>query len=1110
MADGSERPTARTIKPLRISVDAITGAGGLSKSGSKQNASTGGATEAPDTLRSTQTASVIDLLSEGTGAALYSDPASPGSGFYSVAFDGTRVANADRTLNFAIQSYDQRYGGAGQIPLAGFPSAQSETVVNTQLRYGQPIVHSIDNTDADRVRFTVSVPSLTYTDQTSGSVAGTTAVFNFYIQNNGGGYVLQGSFGIYGKSSGKYQRAYVFALPPPGPWDIRVDRGSADSTTQYLQNDTWWDSFSTIIDDPVAYSYSCLFAWKIGADQFQAIPTRSYHMQGIYIQLPTNYDPVAGTYTGAWDGNFWLAPSSNPAWVLYDILTQRRYGLGRYLDVSRIDKWALYAIGMYCDGGVPDGRGGFERRYTFNGVLNQQQDAFTMINSLCAVFRGAAFWDGGTLTFIADRPTDTVGMFSNANVINGDFVYAGADITARHNQMLITWADQANFGDTRTAIVEDQEHISAHGIITDQIDAIGCTSEGLAVRYGKWAIYTETQEGETVTFTVGLDGAWGRPGDVIEISDVTKAGLRRGGRVMAGSTPSMIILDAPAQIIANELASISIYVPDTTAAGMHVETRSISGYSDDLIEAMVAMPFSAAPAPGTVFIHTSGTLSPTLWRIVSVKEADDFSCEISAIAHNPSKYAYIENNIALSDPHTSYFPAATVVGLKAIDYLTQISAIALQTRMLISWTSSATRFDLEVTPINGVTIRTRLETTSYDMPANEGLYTIRVTPISAIGQRGIAQQINYTVIGASAPPADVTMFRVAVQGSTGFFAWTPSPDLDVRIGGHFEMRYSTNLSADWNTSTVILPSIPGSASTVELPYRAGLYAIKAMDASGNYSRNAALIETTEIDSDYTPFVRYCENPDWLGTKVGTEMRLPQQWLVLGQTGGLWDDQLDNMDDWPDIDVLQGGDVAAGQGYYYFDQVLDIGGVFTVRLTLDMLAFQLGYEDNYIDTRLQMIDDWTDFDDVQAGQDGNVQIFMATTQDDPTSPGAVWSAWSPFVIGSYTARAFQFYAYLTASAGQNVAIETLCIIADLRNKIDTGADIAWNGVTIHVFYGVEFFLPPSLTVTLQQPRVGDHMRITNKRREGFDIDLFDSSGNPVPAGIISFDWQAIGY
>lgn len=1109
MADGN-KPDDWTLHG-KLSGRLIGGqGGGGGKGGGGSKSST--VTDTPNTLRSTQTAQLVDLLSEGPVQGLVGNA----NFFYSMAFDGVRVTNVDGSANFRIQDFQMRAGIPGQALLAGYPSAQAETNVSTQVKFALPIVRSITNPDADRVRLTLSVPSLTLTNPNNGKIIAYTAIFQVFVQSNGGGYGLVSNVIITGKTTSKYQRQIVFALPPGGaPWDIMVVRGAIDDPTDFEQSQTFWDSFTTIIDSPIPFNFSAIGAWTIGADQFQSIPTRVYYGNWMIVSVPTNYNPVTRQYSGAWDGSFYQSWTNNPAWVLYNVLTNRRYGLGRYIDPSKIDKWSLYQIAVWCDQYVPDGRGGYEARWAFDGVITEANDAYDMIAAIAGTFRGACYWDGSTLTTIADMPLDAVGMYTNANVINGSFTYQGADFTARHNQVLVSWQDQTNFGDKRVAIAEDQDEISTHGIRPLTMDAVACTSEARAIRLGKWALYTEKYESDLVTFTVGYDGAWCKPGDVIEIADRTKAGLRRGGRILAANV-NVITLDAPLQKAVLEGAPfLSVYIDDASGGDVHIEVQQIIGVSADGATVTLLGQYTSTPAAGTVYMVSSGTLQPSIWRVQKVQASDDYTYEISALAHNASKWGFIENNIALSDPKTSAFPKNSVTNLVITDYLVELSPSSLGTRITAGWQSQATVFDFEIQPIEadgskGITTRSRIYTTSFDTDAEEGSYRIRVTPISALGVFGSYAEKIYTVVGKTRPPSDVTSFKVDVVQGLGLFTWSPVPDLDVKIGGHYEIRYSPSSGANWSSATVALQSVPGTSSSVELPYRAGSFLIKAVDSSGFVSKNAAIIFSSQADTDYVQYIRVCEDPDWLGLNLGTQIQEPEGWLVLGTTGGAWDEQLAMIDDWPTIDVLIEGTPQSGLGYYNFDHVIDIGGVFQVRLTLDMTAFALGNVSDRIDARLDDIDSWDDFDDVNAGIDGKVTVYIAQTDDDPTDPAAVWSAWSEFSSGSYTGRAFQFYVVMTAGVGQNVAIEHLCVLVDLRNKLDQGNDILFDGPIMTIPFNVKFFLVPAVVVTVQNAAVGDHIEITSKTRESFMFRILDSGGSAVADGTRSFDWHAAGY
>ncbi len=1070
------------------------GKGGSSSSGS------GGGVEAPNSLRSKQTARIIDLLSEGVIAG-------PVNWTNSVYFDGVPLTDAVGNPNFSNWQVFGHSGWPDQSVLPGFAAQQAEVQVGLQLKTTTPLTRTVIDTNVNRVRLTVSVPSLQSQDA-NGNINGTDVSFNVYLQSNSGGYALIAQHTISGKTNTRYQRSLVFSVFGAPPWDIRLVRTTADSTVNTLQNDLYWDSYTEIIDSQINYTLSAVCGVTIDAEQFQSIPKRTYFINGLLIAVPSNYDPVNRTYSGVWNGTFKSAWTNNPAWVFLDLLVNGRYGLGNFIGINDIDKWALYRIAQYCDGLVPDGLGGWEPRWVCNAVIADQQEAYDLLQSMASVFRGWTFWTGGQMVTGCDMPADPSMLYTNANVIDGSFNYASADRRARHNQYLVKWNDPANLGQPRIAIVEDQASISRYGIQKSDVIAIGCTSQSQAIRVGKWMLYTDNYETETVTFSTGLDTAWARPGDIIQIADINVGGERRGGRVVSATTTSVTI-DAPVTLIAGPTYALSCVFPDG-----HIETKSVAatpGGASSTIR--LAAPFSAAPLPETTWVLASSDLQTTLWRVLSVKETDSDRYEINAQSSNPSKWGYVENNLPLTVRDVTNIGAVpTVTGLNAKDYLVGLSAISVGSRMLISWHSTAPVFDVSWRPQSGNWINARTDQQAHDVEAVETTYDIWVTPINSIGRRGTTAKITYTVIGRNAPPADVRNFRIQIVNGVAMFQWAPATDIDVIIGGSFEMRYSPSTTgATWTSANTILTSIPGTATTVEVPYRPGTYLIKAKDIVGLFSVNPAVVIVSQADTGYQPYIRICEQPDWLGNKVNTQVQMPQQWLVLGTTGGLWDDQLTMIDTWPDVDVLPIGasGPAPNDGTYTFFHGIDMGGIFPVRLTVDMLAFPFVDGDIFIDQRSGYVDDWQSWDDPGEDGQGMVTIRYRQTNDDPLSPSASWTEWQQFISGLYEARGFQFQAWLTAPSGQNVAIEELCILADISAKVDQGADIVWIPNKMHIAFAVKFFNVPSISIAIQQGIVGDTFRITNKTRDGFDLELIGSTG-AIIIQTRTFDWIASGY
>lgn len=1106
---GGERMT-RQPNPHDFEKLTIAGqGGGMGKDGG------GGGDEAPNTLKSRQVAKVVDLISEGPIKGWV-------GGMRGVLLDGVQLQADNGQMNFKGASVQGVLGYPAQGIMNGFAAQQAEIGVNVQLKAsgasGGYVTRNILNTDTDRVRVTVSVPTLQHIDKETGDISGSSVSFRIQCDNNGGGFKTIGDYTISGKTTSKYQRAIMFLLPKGGPWDIRVARTTADSTVQELQNDLYWDSYTAIIDDRVNYSHSACMGVMVDAEQFRSIPKRTHHVDGLLCRIPINYadNRTSVVYQGVWNGNFRLAWTCNPAWVFYDLIINNRYGLGGFISANEIDKWALYKIAQWCDGYVPDGHGGQQRRWTCNVQIMGRQEAFDLLGDILSIFRGFSYWTGGQMVPVADQPSDPVIQFTNANVIEGVFNYSGSDIRARHTVASVTWNDPEQLGEMRMSVVEDQDAISRFGIQRVDVPAIGCTNEAQAIRTGKWQLFTEQYESEIVQFGAGLEAAYAKPGAIARIADINIAGRRYGGRVGAGSTMNRLYLDAPLSP-----GSLDLIANCLIGADAHIEVRN--AVANQLVDATyldILQHFSADPIVDTSYvINDPGLLEPTLWRIREVKQTEGDRYQVSAVRHLPSKWDYVELNKVLTFPDVSDITARppAVTNLRYIEYLIQLSPISVGVRVTLSWESEAPLFDVWFRKQNENWQRVRVESNACDLPVTEGPWQFTVTPIGTIGLKGPTTALNATIIGRSAPPDPPLDLRINVVDGVAMFNWRPSTELDVIIGGHFELRFNARLSGvTWADGQTIIPTIPGRASSVEAPYQRGTWMLRTFDILETPSPTWATVVSGIEDGRYTNFTRVCENPTFLGSKQNTEIMYPQEWLIIGATGGLWDDQLANMDTWPDVDDLPGDNPDPTTGQYYHYNRIDAGGVFPVRLSSEILAFPFSVGGDFIDARLDNCDDWPNWDSTAASLNGTVTLYFRQTDDDPTLPGARWSAYVPFSPGEYTARAWEFRTDLWAPVGQNIGVEELCILADLRKKIDDGNDVPYPGdptVLVHVNFNVKFFAVPAVVVTVQNPTgtdnvATDNVYIRNKTRTGFDIEII----NPLPSThpVRLFDWHAQGY
>lgn len=708
------------------------GGGGGGKGGGGGSART--PVETADSLRSKQFARVLDLVSEGEIVGLV-------NGLKSIYLDDTPLQNADDSYNFNNVSVQTRVGTQSQGYVSGFPSVESESAVGVEVKNSASVTRSVSNPNNTAARITLSVPQLTYQNISTGDLGGDSVQIAIDLQTAGGGYVQVISDTISGKTTTTYQRDYRIELSGAGPWDIRVRRITADSVESNRVNKVYWASYTEIIDHQLRYPNSALVGLQIDAAQFRTIPRRGYHLQGIKVRVPINYDPVTRTYTGSWDGTFKIAYTNNPAWCFYDLLTADRYGLGEFIDASQIDKWSLYTIGQYCDALVDDGFGGTEPRFSCNVYLQQPEEAYTVLQNMASIFRGMVYESGGFVTAVQDAPSDAAMIFTPANAVDGLFNYSGSSIKTRHTVALVIWNDPADRYRQKIEYVEDAEGIGRYGVRETQLVAIGCTSRGQAHRAGKWLLFTERLETETVSWRTGLDSAFVRPGEVVKIADPNVAGARLGGRIVAATTTSVTI-DDTVTITTGHTYDLSVVLTDGTVA-----TRTLNNAAGSATVLTFATPLDSAPAVQSVWVLADiGQVEPQTFRVLSVAEVEKNIYELVAISHNPGKYAAIEQGVLLETPPISAIdysvqqPVASVTITKNTE---KRQDGTLKVTALVAWPAAinATAYKVELKRDNDNWMTVDGNTSALIAIAEiaqEGGYTARITAFNAIGTPSVA------------------------------------------------------------------------------------------------------------------------------------------------------------------------------------------------------------------------------------------------------------------------------------------------------------------------------------------------------------------------------------
>lgn len=584
--------------------------------------------EAKETSRSKQLVKIIDVISDGEVEGL-------ADGMKSVYFDNTPVQNKDGSYNFNNVQLEGRVGGQVQDVIAGFNTSEKEVNVGTQVRKNLPITRTVTDSKVSRLRLTIGVQSL-FSQNENGDTGGATVELVITIGSQS--YPVS----ISGKYSSQYLQQHTFDNLPQAPFTVKVERVTEDSKSQRLQNNTVWSSYTEIIDTEFTYPNTALIGVKFDSEYFSNIPTRTYDLLGLRVKVPSNYDTRTRKYTGMWDGTFKIDWTDNPAWILYDVVTSKRYGLGNRLGDFGADKWALYQVSQYCDQLVPDGFGGQEPRFTCNAWLTEQRSAYDVINDICSIFRAMPVWNGQQLTVVMDRHYDPVWTYTNANVEKGEFNYTFSSKKSRHNAIQVEYSDKDNGYEKAIEYVSDDEEIRKHGLNVKKITAFGCTSRGQAHRTGLWLLQTEKLETKTVSFVVGAEGLMHVPGDIIKVADTYYAGTNVGGRVLSVNGKK-VTLDREISVNGNS------YFSYINAQAKHQDIKIISAKG---AEVTLDQEPAGLEAYGVWSLSTQQVTSQ-LFKAISVKEETKGKYTITALQHEPQKEAIVDNGAKFEPKATS-------------------------------------------------------------------------------------------------------------------------------------------------------------------------------------------------------------------------------------------------------------------------------------------------------------------------------------------------------------------------------------------------------------------------------------------------------------------------
>ncbi|PRP71511.1 hypothetical protein BUE93_05800 [Chromobacterium amazonense] len=805
----------------------IIGAGGGRKSSAPRQP-----VEAPDTLQSIATARMLMLIGIG-------EMGGPVDGLKSIYLDGVPLENADGSRNFERVQAEWRTGTQTQSAMDGQQAVETEYSVGVEVKAGAGIVRNLDQLEAHAVRVTVSVPALFSVNPKNGDTKPTKVELVVELKPANGQWREKKRIGIFGKTRNAYQRAVRVSLDGKGPWQLRVRRLSGDSTTQNLVNATRWDSYTLIQETRLRYPNYAMLSLTFDARQFSRIPEITSDWRLAVLRVPSNYDPAAGTYSGAWDGTFKPAHSSNPAWWLYTFATDPRYNIN--LPAEGAWKWDLYRIAQWCDQRINNGQGGTRRRFEAHNYHADATDAWKALQDIASIFCGKVVPYAGGIRVIADIPGDVPAKhFSPANAIGGRFTYASTELAERHTVASVSFVDPQDSWHRAVEYVEHPEGLARYGYQPTEVVAVGCTSRAQAQQLGRYLLETAQTETQLISLEAGLYGCDLQPGELFTVFDPVVAGRRTGGRLLKVSGVN-VELDAPVTLEAGISYSLECPMPD----GKLVQ-RGVLVTPGETSKLKLVAAFPAQPVDGTTWALIATNLQPTLWRCIVNREQEPGRYVIEGLQHNPRKWDAIERGIRIDSPPVSALPDAGMmppvasVALRESSILTGDGRRAV--RMEIDWPALSHPY------LRGYVVGYRQEDGNWlelpETPVNHaeleelqpGAWEVRVSAVSVTGLRGVPVLGRIQAQGHTAKPGKPTL---AAQGGAMRIdlSWRyPAGLPDLRCA---QLLYSTQAD-DKNPKPLAELAYPANAFA-HLGVGLGVryyYWLRVVDSWGNWSEMA--------------------------------------------------------------------------------------------------------------------------------------------------------------------------------------------------------------------------------------------------------------------------------
>ncbi|MFP2352728.1 TipJ family phage tail tip protein [Enterobacter ludwigii] len=756
-----------------------------------------------------------------------------------IYLDGTPLLDDAGNENFPGVTWEWRSGTVDQDYIAGFPAVENEISVGTELKYGTPWVKSINNTQLSAVRLRLKFPNGVYKLRDSGGKDGYQIAFAIDISTDGGSYVEYGTDEADGIANAGYERSYRIDLPAAtSGWQIRVRRLTENTTDGRHADISRIESMTDIVDAKLRYPHTSLLFIQFDSKLFDGrTPNVTVEMKGIIVRVPANYDPVSRTYSGTWDGTFKWAWTNNPTWIFYDLVLNKRYGLGKRITADLVDKWTLYQIAQYCDAPVSDGAGGKEARYLCDLYISQRTDAWTVLMDLANIFRGMISWSNNLLSVDADMPRelDPDFVFNKSNIV-GAFNFSSTSEKTNYSSAIVTYSNPANGYQDDQASAWVPEVSNRFGFNTIELSRIGCTRESEAQRHGLYAIETNRDD-NGVEFKTGLEGRIPRIGKVIGINNAPLAGRENGGRVAAASG-TKVTLDRITTAKAGD--TLIVNLPTGKSEGRKV--KSVSGRA-----VTVETAYSVTPNAESAWVLDQPDLAIQLFRVKRLMVNSDNTVTINGLPYNPNKFPRVDDGAVIEDRPVSVVPPR---GQSMPENITISSSYRVEqgigiTTMVVTWDAvkNAVAYEAQWRQNNGDWINVpRTGNTRFEVDGiYAGRYVVRIRAVNALDIASLwATSAETELTGkVGKPPMPVNLATQPLVFGIGISWGFPSGAQDTQ---KTEIHYSVTANGD---SPLLL---------ADVPYPSSAYQQMGLLAGKSFWYRARLVDRLGNQSDWTEWV----------------------------------------------------------------------------------------------------------------------------------------------------------------------------------------------------------------------------------------------------------------